>query len=62
MPVRSRWVTDRTLRSKSKPQKARFEGLSKKDRPKIGVDFQNPRPGEKHPNSHLDLMGDPHSC
>lgn len=29
------------------------------DRPEIGVDFLNPRPGEKHPNSHLDLMGDP---
>jgi hypothetical protein len=25
----------------------------------IGVDFQNLRPGETFPNSHLDLMGDP---
>jgi hypothetical protein len=25
----------------------------------VGVDFQNPHLGEKHPNSPLDLMGDP---
>jgi len=57
--VRSRWVTDRTSRSKSKPKKARFEVFPKEERPKIGVEPQNPHLREKHPNSPLDLMGDP---
>ena len=52
-------VTDRTSRSKSQPKKARFEVFPKEERPKIGVEPQNPHLGEKHPNSPLDLMGDP---
>ena len=57
--VRSRWVTDRTSRSKSKPKKARLEVFPKEEQPRMGVDFQDPHLGEKHPNSPLDLMGDP---
>ena len=57
--VRTIWVTDRTLRSKSTPKKARLESLSKRTT-LIGVDCENPRPGEIHPNYPLDLMGDPY--
>lgn len=45
-------------RSKSRPQKTRFEDFPKEDFLLIGVDFQDPRPGETFSNSYLDLMGD----